>query len=737
MSRLLLITPPFLQPNAPYPATAYLKGWLGRRGIDAAHADLSVELLNDIFSRDFLNTVFDRYGNGSNDDQRGGRDNEKDSDRGDIDGEKSGNIYGEEGDGGENIRRIYALRRRYAETVGPVMAFLRGEDPTLANRICTGDFLPQASRFDGIGDLNDDFGWLGQQDCAKHLCTLYLQDISDFIRATVTPHFEIVKYAERISASAPEFSSLEMEMIKPLNMIEQRMTGILRGMIEEHKPEYIGFTIPFPGNLLPSLRCGQYIRANYPGITIILGGGYPTTELRQMSDRGIFSYADYVILDDGETALEKIVTGGEPTGAYTESGFREGSERITHAERGCPDFGGLPHGKYFSLCEVANPMHRLWSDGRWNRMTIAHGCYWAKCAFCDTSLDYIKCYEAVSATQFVNWMERVAEQTGSGGFHFTDEAAPPKLLKEISLELLRRGLKYTWWTNIRFESAFTGDLCRLMAAAGCIAVSGGLEVASDRLLGMINKGITIEQATIAMRNFYYAGIMVHTYLMYGLPTQTLQESVDALEVVRQMFRAELIGSAFWHRYAMTVHSPSGMEPERFGVRRKGSVSSPFANNEVFFAENRGYNINVVGEALRLSLANYMAGAGLDRAAHKWFETKAPAATVEPSLITDHLIKPDASRIFDGRARLVWIGGGMERTREGILVRGNSEEREIKFPPGDADFLVKISEMCGDLTEKVTFAEVKNIYSGYGGEPFAVLYHSKKWDILRGYGLLQI
>lgn len=717
MGKILLITPPFLQPNAPYPATAYLKSYLERKGHEAVQCDLSVELLGEIFSRRFLDRVFDMYGHAS-----------ADSETEDWD---------EATHKRSNTDRIYALRREYLNTIDSVMAFLRGEDPTFAHTVCRGDALPQAGRFDAMASPEEEFGWLGTQDCAKYICTLYLQDISDFIRAAVTEHFEIVKYAEQIAVSLPEFSALEMELRKPMNIIEERMTELLDTHISTDRPQFVSFTVPFPGNLLPTLRCGQYIKERYPDIKIVIGGGYPTTELRNMTDKSIFGYVDYIILDDGETTLDAIASGTGDGGALTASSEGYRADRISHRERGCPDFSGLPFGRYFSLCEVTNPMHRLWSDGRWNKMMIAHGCYWAKCAFCDTTLDYIKCYDGVSATEFVDWMQTVAAQTGSTGFHFVDEAAPPRLLRDISLELLRRGLKYTWWTNIRFEKAFTGDLCSLMAAAGCIAVSGGLEVASDRLLEMIGKGITVEQATIAMRNFYYAGIMVHAYLMYGLPTETLQESIDALEVVRQMFRAELIGSAFWHRYAMTLHSPSGQNPEAFGVKRKGHMPNPFANNEIFFSDNRGYNINMVGEALRTSLANYMVGCGIDRPVHKWFDGKVPPTTVEDSLITDHLIKPDTSRIFDEKARLVWIGCSLERDEEGIVIRSLSEDRRIKMKECDADFMVRISRLCGDLSQEVTFAEVRKIYGEYSEEPFAILYHSKKWDKLREYGLLQI
>ena len=705
MKRVLLITPPFVQPNCPYPATAYLKGYLGRKGYEAGQADLSIELINAVFSRRFLEKAFGQYG-GSED---------------------------------ANLERIYALRGNYTATVGPVMSFLRGEDQTIANLICSAEFLPQAGRFEAVAELDYFFGTLGNVDCAKYLATLYLQDLSDFIRATVSSHFEIVRYAEKISLSVKSFSQLENELSRPLNLIEEEMVAILNGYMESYRPEMAAFTVPFPGNLLAALRCAQFLRKAWPEVKIAFGGGYPSTELRSMTDKGIFKYADYVILDDGELPLERIMSGGELLNTYTADGFHGGSDaRISHLERGCPDFSGLPHGKYISLTEVTNPMHRLWSDGRWNKVTVAHGCYWAKCAFCDTSLDYICRYDAVPASVFVDWMEEVMRRTGSSGFHFTDEAAPPKALREISLEILRRGLHVSWWTNIRFEENYTGDLCLLMAQAGCIAVSGGLEVASDRLLALMDKGVDIGQATIAMRNFNLAGIMVHAYLMYGYPTQTLQETVDSLEVVRQLFRAGLVSSAFWHRYAMTIHSPSGRNHEKLGVKIKKPEPNPFANNEVAFGENRDYSLGMAGEALNEALANYLNGSSLERPVRKWFRGKdIPDSTVENSFVTDQLIKPDRSRIYDDDARLVWTGPSPLRTPEGLLVYSNSGSKNFNFKEFEAEFLMRIMELCGDLDKKTTLGDAKKIYAGYGEEPFVVFYHSKKWDMLRKYGLLQL
>jgi radical SAM superfamily enzyme YgiQ (UPF0313 family) len=231
---------------------------------------------------------------------------------------------------------------------------------------------------------------------------------------------------------------------------------------------------------------------------------------------------------------------------------------------------------------MLNPMHRLWSDGRWNKLTVAHGCYWKKCSFCDVSLDYIGRYDASPPPTLVDRIESIIEETGQTGFHFVDEAAPPKALKALAEELARNRA-ISWWGNIRFEKSFTPELCLQLADSGCIAVSGGLEVASDRLLKLMQKGVSVEQVARVTRAFSDAGILVHAYLMYGFPTQTVQDTVDALEYVRQLFAAGCIQSGFFHRFVCTVHSPVGLHPE--AVRRDFEKPLPpvsFAKNDVGF-----------------------------------------------------------------------------------------------------------------------------------------------------------
>lgn len=247
-----------------------------------------------------------------------------------------------------------------------------------------------------------------------------------------------------------------------------------------------------------------------------------------------------------------------------------------------PSYAGLLLDQYVSLLNVPNPMQRLWSDGRWNKLTIAHGCYWGKCTFCDVSLDYVNKYEPASADTIIDRMIHLMNETGESGFHFVDEAAPPAGLRSLSQRILERGVVASRWTNVRFEKTFDRELALLMARAGCIGVTGGLEVASDRLLKFINKGVTVRQVANVTRAFTGVGIGVHAYLMYAIPSQTEQEVIDSLEIVRQLFEHRCIDPASWHQFFATAHSPVGVRPELFGVR----LRSPLATQPLSLQRHR-------------------------------------------------------------------------------------------------------------------------------------------------------
>ena len=616
--RILSVIPPMTQLNTPYPSTAYLTGFLRSRGIAAVQEDLALSLVLRLFSRDGLLAV--RECIAALPKQR-----------------RTPQV--------EGFDRAFD---RYLATIECVVAFLQGRDPSIGHRIGGRNFLPEGKRFepldayvdpDGGDPLAWAFGALGVQDRARHFATLYLNDIADMLRDAVDSRFEFVRYAESLAQSQATFDPLAKALAAPPNLVDTLLRELTLAAVKRHAPGIVLVSVPFPGNVYGAFRIAQTIKAHDSSIATVLGGGFVNTELRELGEPRVFDYFDYVTLDDGERPLLALLehqAGKRPqdrlvrTFVRTAEGVRyvdAGEPDIPFADVGTPTWDGLPLDRYLSLLDMLNPMHRLWSDARWNKLTVAHGCYWKKCSFCDVSLDYISRYEAVAATTLVDRIEAVITETGQTGFHFVDEAAPPKALKALAAELQRRKRAISWWGNIRFEKSFTPELCAKLAESGCIAVSGGLEVASDRLLKLMQKGVSVEQVARVTHAFTDAGILVHAYLMYGFPTQTVQDTVDALEYVRQLFAAECIQSGFFHRFACTVHSPVGLHPEQYGVRLKPLPPVSFAKNDVGFVDPSGVDHDALGVGLNKALYNYMHGLGLDEDVRSWFSGRVPRTQV--------------------------------------------------------------------------------------------------------------
>lgn len=728
MYSILLITPPFTQLNTPYPATAYLKGFLNTKSIASFQMDLGIEVILELFSKEGLTTIFDL-------------------------------VADEVTEMSPNAERISALKKEYIKTIDSVIEFLQGKNPTLARQICAGNFLPEAARFAQLDDMDWAFGSMGMQDKAKHLATLYLEDLSDFIVECVDDNFGFSRYAERLGRSANSFDELYEYLQTEPTYIDAITLHLLDLQLKkENQTKLVCFSVPFPGNLYSAFRCAQFIKQNYPEIKVSMGGGFPNTELRDLKDARVFEFFDFITLDDGELPVELLIESctNKETTEYRRTFLLENGEVVyknnttrhdyKQSEVGTPDYTDLLLDNYISVIEMANPMHSLWSDGRWNKLTMAHGCYWGKCTFCDISLDYIKVYEPIHAKTLVDRMEELIAQTGENGFHFVDEAAPPALMREVALEILRRNLTVTWWTNIRFEKSFTSDLCILLKASGCIAVSGGLEVASDRLLELIKKGVTVEQVAKVTRNFTEAGIMVHAYLMYGYPTQTVQETIDSLEMVRQMFELGILQSGFWHQFAMTAHSPVGMNPEEFGVTPQLNEIT-FANNDIQFKDKTGINHDKFSFGLKKSLFNYMHGICFDYPLQDWFDFKIPNTKIDPDFIYDCLQEENTFNTKPN-AKVVWVGGKPSYEIFTKSKKGNSwEMMKLTFHDKRETFDITVEKDKGEwlqlFLDKVTvtadkrsnFNEIKTDFENNGFDDFELFWYSKPMQTLKESNLL--
>ena len=608
--RVLLVTPPMVQFNTAYPAAPMLAAWLRRHGHEPLQEDLSLALALRLFSPAGVREV------------------------------------------GRTLRRRFPGRGRppavghflrhagrIESAVAGAVAFLRGSAPELVGLMIRAGGLPEGPRFEAVESFPRD----SDRDArARWRASLFLDEIADAVRAGVDPRFELARYAERLAADVPSFDPLARALAGRRTLIDRWIDEAADRAWRLHRPHAAGFTVPFPGAFYGACRVARRMKAADPSLPTILGGGYVNTELRELNDPRVFDGFDFIVYDDGEVPLLRIlehVQGRRPLDGLVRTKVRRrgrvvwrhdpGAGGVRHRDRPAPEFPHLARAGYLPMAESPNPMHRLWSERRWIKLPLAHGCYWRRCAFCDTSLDYIRRFDPAEADRVIGWMPRAMDDTGERSFHFVDEAAPPALLQALARRLRERRLDVEWWTNVRFESSFTPALARAMARSGCIAVTGGLECAQDRLLRLMDKGFDLPAATRVARAFASAGLLVHAYLMYGYPTQTVGETVDALEYVRQMFAAGCLHSAYWHRFALTVHSPAFRDSERLGLR----LSNPrkdrrlFARNEAAFEETGGADHGRLGCGLRKAVYNFMLGIGLDADVREWFDFPMPAPTL--------------------------------------------------------------------------------------------------------------
>ncbi len=691
---LSLVLPPLTQLNTPYPSIAYLANYFRKQGVLCVQRDLGIELVLRVFSRAGLSEIFSELG-------------------------KLDELP-------EPAWRALSLEEDHISVIDPVIAFLQGKDQSLANRILEGSFLPLGPR-GAAADLSA-FGVMGLHDAARHMATLYLADLADLVCSCIDEGFALARYQEHLATSAADFNPL-WERLSQTTLIDRHLDALGESL----ETEIVALSVPFPGNLYGALRLGRALKKR--GVHVVLGGGYVNTELRDLDEDRIWQCVDAITYDDGEGPLHAIVDhlGGAPDRRHrtrTAKSYYQ-AEVPRPPATFAADYGELDLSLYLQTIDTLNPAHRLWADGRWNKITLAHGCYWKRCTFCDVHLDYIGHYEGAPITALVDAMERLIEETGQRGFHFVDEAAPPKLLRALAIEILKRGLQVTFWGNIRFEKSYDKDLCRLLAAAGLIAVTGGLEVANDRLLKRIDKGVSVEQVARACHAFREAGVMVHAYLMYGFPSQSEQETMDSMELVRQLFACGLIQSGFWHRFVLTRHAPIFQRPADFGVELV-AVQTPkgdskyFAQNDVPHIDPSGGDHDKFTDVLPAALAQWLQGKGLDRPVESWFSHAMPPSREDGERIAKSLDLPASGK---SRGRLLWIGGNALEGEGELTLHSLDGELNIQAEEDEIAWLLEMLEMAKPSQEALSFHDAKDAFPG------SWKHFEPNWQLLRELALL--
>lgn len=798
---VIIIQPPLVQLNTPYPSGAYLRAFFSQLKKDYPQwaigsvrwIDYSNALYRSIFSQAGLKKLFSST--------------EKKAMEKAFHYEKTGKE-----NEAFNLRRYVSQQEQWIRWIPAITDILSGKGRELSHEFVRSPGVPRGYRMENyLAGLSSE----PDADDALILASLALADLADYISVVYDSAFELIRYGESAAVSATSMEEIKAAMAAPI--MNDFYTPLVQELIagcDSRRRQLICVSCPFPGTVTAALlTCKLFKEAGMDKVFTVMGGGCVNTDLRGCKesllaewvdafsfDRGYGSYWDFfrhietlecsqcgterVPLGIYKTNLEvykdtarespgtvlfpqaiknadiykmrffskniegqnsklfskntspetvkKTDRGDDVESSFSQGGLQEKRLRNQDASRydQCvavedkytvqlvPDFSDIDFSLYPRLADSKNPMHRLWSDGAWLKVYLAHGCYWHQCAFCDTSLDYVACYHPVEVEKLHEALYKQAEKTGVRGIHLVDEAAPPVALRNFALANLKKDKPLSFWGNIRYEKVFSRDLADILAHGGLTAVSGGIEIASGSGLDAVHKGTDLDSIVAACAAFKEAGILTHAYMIYGYWLETPQMLIDSMETLRQLFAAGLLDSSFWHKFTLTRHSRiyteycKGMHQElevtdnplhkdcdreqsSAGSVSTGLVSAGSALNESISAGSisaestpngsvsagqrsdslfsdstlhfKGEEKSVrYGKALNNALATWMAGEKLKAPVTSWFDFPMPKPSVSLHLV-EHAIaryvkKRDTAFLDYGKfaAALgkgyVWLGG---------------------------------------------------------------------------------
>lgn len=674
ISSVIILQPPLVQLNGPYPSGAYLAAFFRQLANDAragsSETKLSVrwiDVSNRFFHHLFSFSGLTRFFQLSRESLL----------QASLDAETAG-----DSEAAYQLRRYVSFEDRWLLWIDSIVSILCGGDRELCHSFVRSPYAPRGARMDAfLATLETE----PSADDARVLATLAIEDIADCITSVFDSEFSLVRYAESIATSEHSFENIEKALSRPMvvHFLEPLLDELCEELATTGRPDgtiLFCISVPFPGCLVNALAMARTLRLFFGDRAVIsMGGGYVNTELRNSSNEKLFTYIDHLSFDRGFGAYADFFrrqsgnSGSSDRRLFCPDDLVLYENEITASL--VPDYSEIDFSRYPRLADTPNPMHRLWSDGAWIKAYLAHGCYWHRCSFCDVSVDYIRCYLPVGIQKLYHGLRSQALGKGVKGIHLVDEAAPPRSLRDFALENLKAGSAtsdgnglLSFWGNIRFEKTFTRDLADFLSCGGLVAVSGGIEIASPEGFKAVDKGIDLENLVAVCAAFKEAGVLVHSYLIYGYWNEDAQAVIDSCEVMRQLFASGLIDSAFWHKFVLTRHSRvyrewlQGMHCEGSPTKlslRPIDEAGDFADNDLRFAgeeESRRYTA-----PLENALQSWMVGEGIETPVKAWFPYPMPAPRIAGDLIDTYIAAYEKrrdnewNRPFSDESEYFWIG----------------------------------------------------------------------------------
>lgn len=396
-----------------------------------------------------------------------------------------------------------------------------------------------------------------------------------FVRIASTPHFpEGITLTPSLDYWTPfkTFSSNDI-----LKAAESRT--MFSGILEEVLGEVLGGTIPrvigisavFSTQLMPAFYCAKIVKRLASDAHVTVGGPAAFIFMRELQERGIFDLVDSLVMDDGEIPLHRLleeVKSGRPDFSRVPGLKYVCDGRIrTNPSAPPPDLESLPAPDYtvFQLDGYLAKRETMRVPFR-----LSRGCYWRRCSFCRTALPFVQCYQQPDVGHIYGQLKQVIQETGTRKFIFSDESCRPDVLERLCGLMLEDGVSIDWIAHTRVSTDLTRERCELYRRAGCTMLSLGVESLHDRILNLMRKGITLELIGRVTRQI--GGVIpIRFYMIVGFPSETEEEALAGYERARRYLQERLIVGIIYSPFTLLYGSDIWKNWKRYGI---GSIHYP-------------------------------------------------------------------------------------------------------------------------------------------------------------------
>jgi radical SAM superfamily enzyme YgiQ (UPF0313 family) len=381
---------------------------------------------------------------------------------------------------------------------------------------------------------------------------------------------EPCEYSTPYFLTCPE--DIEEQCRVEINPLMSYYQKFLIPWIQQENPDMIGFSAIYPTQILQMFALADLIRNHFPEIHLCAGGAFIcriALQIPQDKHSMLFmKYLDSIILYEGESALLNLIQHLKTNKANhkmnntilynrktrdihypADQTFLEDIDSIPP-----PDYDGYPLHLYLSP-EIVLPY------------APTRGCYWNRCTFCHygaTRKGTLQ-YREKKVEHIIADLDLLNQKYGTYHFAFSVDVIHPKTVLAIAEEIIRNKRSYLWTTDIKVDDFFTKQNCMTLKKGGCLSVAIGLESANQRILKLMDKGISKDQAENCIRNLSKAGISTQVMTFLNFPSETASEALETIQFI-QHHVADIslftMGDFILHEGAKIYRSP-----HKYGIAR--------------------------------------------------------------------------------------------------------------------------------------------------------------------------